>query len=88
MVFGWGNSRQRIEATRVCRLGLQTEPTGKPVAGVNQTKDENDQNDRLHRPTNPTLHENPSNRFQAESEFRFQIVTFVSVALCLRAAIE
>jgi hypothetical protein len=77
-----------MEATRVCRLGLQAEPTGKPVAGMNQTKHEDDQSHRLHRPTTRRLPENPSSQLEAESEFRFQIVTFVSVALCLRGGIE
>jgi hypothetical protein len=83
-----------MEATRVCRLGLQAEPTGEPVAGLNQTKDENDQLDRFHKPTIAILHENEASGLQVdfalsdESAFRFQIVTFVPVALLIRAGIR
>jgi hypothetical protein len=55
---------------------------------MNQTKDEDNQNDRLHGPTTRILTENPPSRLQAESEFRFQIVTLLLVALCLRAEID
>ena len=54
---------------------------------MNQTKDENDQLDRLHKPTIAILHEKEASRLQVdfalsdENAFRFQIVTFLSLAL-------
>jgi hypothetical protein len=83
-----------MEATRICRLGLQAEPTGKPVAGMNQTKDENDQFDRFHKPTIAILPENKTSGLQVdfalsdENAFRFQIVTFLPDALYLRLGIQ
>jgi hypothetical protein len=61
---------------------------------MNQTKDENDQLDRLHKPTIAILHESQTSGLQVEfalsdeNAFRFQIVTFLSLALLIRAGIR
>jgi hypothetical protein len=60
---------------------------------MNQTKHEDDQSHRLHKPTIAIIHEIQAVGLQVdfalsdESAFRFQIVTFVTVALLIRAGI-